>query len=256
MKNTILVLLTATLVVTQSVTAFAANITRTANGTWSAGAWPNTARTGMITTTNTSAVVTGNGTLFTTEISVGNVIKTIGNVAIGTVAFITNNMQLTLISNAVSNNSNTSYHSQGVGSGDNVTISDGFAVTMDVANANCNTLTIDGNQTNNYCSLTLSGTNTLTVAGAVTMNRPANLNVNAGTLNAASINMTGGTAAHQTNLIITTGTVTVTGNITFLGDVTMIQKITMGSGTLNIGGNLGANGTFAAGTRYCKFRWY
>jgi hypothetical protein len=124
---------------------------------------------------------------------------------------------------------------------------------MDVANAYCNTLTIDGAQTTPGCSLTLSGTNKLTVTGAVTMNRPADLNVNAGTLNAASIDITGGTAANQANLNITTGTVTVTGSITFSGGITAIQKITMGSGTLNVGGTFEADGTLTAGTGTVNF---
>jgi hypothetical protein len=240
------------LVIALSTIAIAANITSNASGLWSSSAWPNTGRTGTITTLTTSTGVTGVGTLFTTEISVGNILKTTVNVVIGTVASVTDNTHLTLTANAANANSGAGYHSQGVGSGDNLTISSTFNVTVDVANAHCNTLSIDGNQTSN-CSLTLNGTNTLTIAGAVTMNRPAAFNVNAGTLNAASINITGGTATNQANLNITTGTVTVTGNIAFLGGITTIQKITMGSGTLNIGGNLGAGGTFTAGTGTVNF---
>ncbi len=252
MNKILFILIISLLVVALSAMSFAATITSTGSGNWSASAWPNTGRTGTITTLTSSATVTGTGTLFLTEISVGNIIKTNGSVTIGIVASITDNTHLTFAVNAASSNPGIAYRSQGVGSGDNVTISSGFVVIMDVTNAYCNTLTIDGQQTSN-CSLTLNGTNTLTVTGAVTMNRPDSLNVNAGTLYAASINMTGGTAANVAILKITTGTVTVTGNIAFLGGITAIQKIIMGSGTLNIGGNFGANGTFSAGTGTVNF---
>jgi|WetSurMetagenome_2_1015567.scaffolds.fasta_scaffold17851_2 hypothetical protein len=252
MNKIIFILITTLLICALSAMSFATNITSTGNGNWSANAWPNTARTGTITTLTSSATVTGTGTLFLTEISVGNIIKTSSSVAIGTVASITDNTHLTFAANAASTNNSITYRSQGVGSVDNVTISSGFVVIMDVTHAYCNTLTVDGQQ-NSYCSLTLSGTNILTVTGAVTMNRPDSLNVNAGTLNAASLNMTGGTLANIAILKITTGTVTITGNISFLGGVTAIQKIIMGSGTLNIGGNFGANGTFTAGTGTVNF---
>src|SRR5580704_10506693 len=74
----------------------AAWITSTGSGNWSATAWPNTARTGTISTTLNVTGVTGSGTAFTTEITIGNIIKTAANVTIGTVASITDDTHLTL----------------------------------------------------------------------------------------------------------------------------------------------------------------
>ena len=87
-----------------STTIFAAAITSLTTGNWSATAWPNTTRTGTITTATNSTTVTGAGTSFQTELSVGSIIKTTGNVTIGTVASIQSNTSLTLTANAVSNN--------------------------------------------------------------------------------------------------------------------------------------------------------
>src|SRR5580700_7221617 len=96
--------------------AMAAVISSAGTGNWSSTAWPNTTRTGTITTSTASAIVTGaGGSLFLTEISVGNIIKTAGNVAIGTVLSITSNTTLTLTANAVSTNAGMAYNVQGVG---------------------------------------------------------------------------------------------------------------------------------------------
>src|ERR1700722_19462785 len=121
--------------------AMAATIASIATGNWSATAWPNTTRTGTITTSTVSATVTGaGGSLFLTEISVGNIIKTAGNVVIGTVLSVTSNTTLTLTSNAASANAGIAYNVQGIGSGDAATISGGNNITVDVANAVCASL--------------------------------------------------------------------------------------------------------------------
>src|ERR1700730_9113291 len=115
-----------------------ATISSIATGNWSATAWPNTTRTGTITTSTVSTTVTGaGGSLFLTEISVGNIIKTAGNVVIGTVLSITSNTSLTLTANAVSTNAGIAYNVQGVGSGDIAQISGGNTITVDIANAAC-----------------------------------------------------------------------------------------------------------------------
>jgi hypothetical protein len=248
MKKIPFILITSILVVTLSATA--ANITSNASGNWSAAStWAAINRTGTLAYTNGSTAVTGTGTSFTTELAVGSILITTGVGAITrTVASITDNTHLTLTATSNRTGTGKSYTAQVVPrANDNVTISSGFTVTMDVANAYCTTLIVDGNQAAN-CSLTLSGTNTLTVAGAVSVNRPANLNVNAGTLNAASLDITGGTGVNVASVTITTGAVNITGNITFGGTIAALQIINFGgNGALSVGGTFEADGTLTAG---------
>lgn len=63
-------------------------------------AFSNATAQGTITTTITSNAITGVGTSFTTELTVGRQILSSANVFIGTVANITNNTSLTLTANA------------------------------------------------------------------------------------------------------------------------------------------------------------
>jgi hypothetical protein len=119
----------------------------------------------------------------------------------------------------------------------------------------CATFTMPQNTGGGTNTVNIAGTNTLTVLGALTIDRIAAFNVNAGTLNAASIDITGGTAANIASLNVTTGTVTVTGNITFSGTIGTIQTInfTGAGGTLNVGGSFASNGTLTAGTGTVNF---
>jgi cell division septation protein DedD len=230
----------------------AAAITSAGTGDWSAAAWPNTTRTGTITTSTSLTAVTGSGTAFTTEISVGNIIKTTTNVVIGTVASITDNTHLTLTGNAASTNSAISYRSQGVGSGDAVTIASGHTVTVNV-NAACASLTILA-PSSVANGVTISGTNTLTVSGAITMTSPSaavtsTIAVGTGTLSAGSIAIPGSaTAGRFCTVSVSTGTINVTGTISFSGTAAQARLTFTDAGTLNIGGNLGTGGTFAAST--------
>ena len=127
----------------------AATINNAGSGNWSASAWPSTNRTGTISVSNGSAAVTGIGTLFTTEISVGNIIKlTGGGTTIGTVLSITDNTNLTLTTNVSTARSGITYSSQGVGSGDAVIIGGSIAgiistVTVDNAYAKCSSLIVN-----------------------------------------------------------------------------------------------------------------
>jgi hypothetical protein len=62
--------------------------------------------TGSITTSNSSNLVTGSGTSFQTQLSVGKVLKRASdNQVLGTIQSITSNTQLTLAANAISTNS-------------------------------------------------------------------------------------------------------------------------------------------------------
>ena len=213
-------MLASSIVTAIPVLAVSSNITSTGSGNWSATAWPNTARTGTITTSTSSKSVTGVGTAFTTEISVGNIVKTTGDVAIGTVASVTDDTHLTLNSSAASTNNGIAYHSQGVGSGDNVTIANNNIVTVDVAAAFCSSLTLaDATSGNN--GVTVSATNSLTVASAISFTYPSGssgsvtsqINVGAGSVTAGSVTDTStNTSQRWTGFEITTGSLTVTGN--------------------------------------------
>lgn len=94
------------------VTAQSGTITSVANGNWNADAtWANVnvTRTGTISCSTGSTTVTGSGTLFLTELTVGSVIQRTNGNAIGTVAAINSNTSLTLTTNAGSNQTSQAY---------------------------------------------------------------------------------------------------------------------------------------------------
>ncbi len=127
-------------------------------------------------------------------------------------------------------------------------IGNGLTVTMDVSSATVNSLTIlDGNANT---SLDFSGTNTLSVAGDITVANTNNnttkvLNVAGGTLTiGGNLNFNEGAGARVTRVSISTGTMSVGGNITVnaSGTATNARVIFTGAGTLNVAG------TYPAGT--------
>ncbi|KAB1154044.1 YDG domain-containing protein [Flavobacterium luteum] len=124
-----------------------------------------------------------------------------------------------------------------------VVIPDGINVTVDV-NAVCNTFAIALGTGNNTVSI--SGTNSLTVTGAVTIGQPnttttllKSINVGAGTLTCASITLPLSSGATRVcDVTISTGTVTVSGNITMPAQAARnIIKFT-GAGLLKVGGTI------------------
>ncbi|MEI6378216.1 MAG: YDG domain-containing protein [Candidatus Falkowbacteria bacterium] len=138
---------------------------------------------------------------------------------------------------------------------DTVTIpnTSGLNVVVDTAAVGSSLTFTTGNRAN---TVSISGSNSLTISGAITINLPTGGNkskaiaVAGGTLSAGSIALTGnsGGAKNYTDITISTGTVTVTGNITTAGTESRI--IFSGSGTLNAGGTFmsGTAGTFTAST--------
>jgi hypothetical protein len=140
-------------------------------------------------------------------------------------------------------------------SSDDVVINSGITVTVD-ANAECNTITINANSSSSTNGLTISGSNTLTVTGAVSMTAPSMLKssllaVNAGTLDAGSITIHGGTST-TSSLTVSTGTINCTGDVSFSGSSGLNLTFT-GAGTINIGGNLGSGATFTGATGTVNF---
>ena len=143
---------------------------------------------------------------------------------------------------------------------DTVTINAGVTVTVNTA-AVCTSMTLIGGAANSAARVTISGANTLTVSGAITINgqtsgagSPNYVDVAAGTLSAGSLALAGTTSPTRfTQLLISTGTATVTGIITSAGTASRI--VFSGTGTLNAGGTFlsGTAGTFTASTGTVNF---
>jgi len=135
---------------------------------------------------------------------------------------------------------------------DNVIIPNtAMTVTVDTAAVALDVTFTAGNKLD---TLTISGTNSLTVTNAITINLPSGttnkvIAVDAGSLSAGSIVLTGTSGGlNLTQITVSTGTVTVSGNITSAGVDSQI--IFSNAGTLNAGGTFlsGTAGTFTPST--------
>ena len=112
------------------------------------------------------------------------------------------------------------------------------------SSALCNSLTLYRDD----ASLTINGSNSLSVTTTVTLNSPSTsatlLDVGAGTLNTASISIPGSsTGSRYATVSVSTGTVNVSGNVSFSGTAAQARFVFTGTATLNIGGNFGSGGT-------------
>ncbi len=144
------------------------------------------------------------------------------------------------------------------GAGDDVVITNGNNVIFDPASATVNSLTINGGGT--ATSVTISGSNALTVTGNVTVNTPTGNVTNAVAVGAGTLNVGGNlnlpasaTGTRKTQLTISTGTATVTGNITNANSTANSQVVFTGAGTLNVGGSYASGGTFTKSTGTVNF---
>ncbi len=132
-------------------------------------------------------------------------------------------------------------------SADDVIINNNVNVTVDVPNAECASLTINGGNNNSYVTV---GANNLIVYGAVVMNAPNQNNrnkyieVTTGnfTCNSLTMQNTGADSRDVYILISGTGTVTVNGDITMNGSNLRNYIRFTGNGTLNVGGTFQLNG--------------
>ena len=221
----------------------AATITTAASGNWSsASTWNiSVTRPGTVTVTAGSTSVTGSALAsFTTTLSVGSQILNTSNVVIGTVASIQSATSLTLVSGATNAMTNAGWNSRGVGPGDAVSISSGRTVTVD-GNYTCISLSMS--TVSAQTGVTISGTNALTVNGAITMARPAStayncaLNIGAGSVTMSSLTMSATTSGRNDIISITTGTCTINGTIT--SGTTGCQINMTSTGTLDMGGTVG-----------------
>jgi len=254
MKFRILVLLLLILGITAiSFNLNALSITASTTGNWyTSGTWTGgTAnRTGTITTSTSSTTLTGSGTAFLTELSVGSIVTTTTNTLIGTIASISNNTSATFTTNAASTNSGVNYRAPIPAAVDAVTINQGITVTVNMS-ASCASLTF-ATISNSNSVLTISGTNTLTVSGSVSMPRPSSgetctINVDAGTMTVGTtLTMSATTTARNDIINVTTGTLTVSGNITS-GTTGCIFNLS-NTGTMNFGGTFSSTPTLTTAT--------
>jgi len=132
------------------------------------------------------------------------------------------------------------------GPGDTATIPNGAYVNVNNNNAVCASLTILGG--GNVTTINIAGSNSLTVAGAITINAGTAsgahriIAANAGTLSCSSIFIANtGEGTRVSEVTISTGTVTVSGNITMNGNANRNAIRFSGAGTLNIGGAFNGN---------------
>jgi parallel beta-helix repeat protein len=240
--------------------------TSRATGNWSADSTWSTTRSGTISRTNGSTLVTGSSTKFLTELAVGDTITTTADALFApagtTVASITDDTHLTLSAAATSTAANFTWKARKApASTDDVIIQrvtggQNLVVTLDQSTA-CNTLLINGSgpATGGSGTLTFAGNQTLTVAGAVTITSgagsnggTANLNINAGTLDAGSLNASG---VNSGTITLTTGTLDIAGDAllqaggstgsSFTLNVSAGQLIVDGTVTINGGGAGGVN---------------
>ncbi|RYZ56491.1 MAG: hypothetical protein EOP49_00190, partial [Sphingobacteriales bacterium] len=129
-----------------------------------------------------------------------------------------------------------------------VTIPNSKSVTVNVA-ATCASLSMSSGGFGGT-NLTISGSNTLTVGGAVTVAGASlgarTLNVGAGTLTCGSLSMSGGTVGiSPVKVSVSTGKITVNGNISMSGSSLEQSLEVTSTGILEIGGAMPAtNGYF------------
>ena len=214
--------------------AVSLDITSVASGTWEAIAWPNTQRSGTITVTAGNTTVTGTGTAFLSELSIGNIIKTTSDIQIGTVSAITSNTELTLVNTPVTTRTDIPYHVQGVGPADNAII------------ANTHTVTIAANPVNQTGTVTVNAGGTLAISNPNTAFETLTVN---GTVNATNNVAFGALTVNNGGVVSAGGNGTYTASsltINSGGTVNLLQNFTVDSETL-ISGTINFSSTSGTG---------
>jgi hypothetical protein len=220
-------------------------ITSVASGTWEATAWPSTLRSGTISVAAGNTTVTGNGTAFLTELSVGNILRTTGNIQVGTVASIASNTSLTLANVPATTRTNIPYHVQGVGPADNAIIDATHTVTIAAKPVTqTGTVTVKAGGTLNvsnaatlFSTLTVNGILNGTSGGnlgALTINNGGVVNAGtAGSYNADSLLLKNGGALNITRAFTVSGAATIAGTINFGSTTATARAMTFG-GPVNL----------------------
>ncbi|HPB02131.1 MAG TPA: hypothetical protein PLZ67_04185, partial [Bacteroidales bacterium] len=228
----------------------AQSINSVGDGNWSSrSVWNKVTGTGQITYSKNSTAVTGTGTSFTTELTAGDIIITDKGSAISiAVASITDDTLLTLVSAPSKDGGPRSYWINRLPkASDDIHIIYGSDITVDITNAQCNTLTIGVSGAKNG-SLVFNPNAQLMVNSSVTMNDAGNNKTlhldmaNGGTLICASLSVpaTGGTQKFTAGA----GTVILTASNTLPATVfTTFNNLTLQSGTTTLGSNINIAGT-------------
>lgn len=243
-----------------SVQGFSATISAWKTGNWSdRSVWIHP-ETGTVSASTGSITVTGSGTNFITDLSVGDHIVIISSnsyVSVGTVASIESGTSLTLTANAAYGAAGVAFYSNtnAPGNSDDVIIgksnhTEPITVTVDV-NASVNSLTLDkGNSSTRTgphgvftvaiaagYSLTVTGTTDLLLTNSNDCHNYINVS---GNFTTASMRLNGygsGTGNRYAELYIADGGVaTVTGDIIATSKVQSRVTAT-GTGRLNLGGD-------------------
>ncbi len=228
----------------------AQSINSVGDGNWSSrSVWNKVTGIGQITYSKNSTAVTGTGTSFTTELTAGDIIITDNGSAISiAVASITDDTHLTLVSAPSKDAGPRSYWINRLPkASDDIHIIYGSDITVDITNAQCNTLTIGVSGATNG-SLIFNPNAQLMVNSSVTMNDAGNNKTlhldmaNGGTLICASLSVTatGGTQKFTAGA----GTVILTASNTLPATVfTTFNNLTLQSGTTTLGSNINIAGT-------------
>jgi hypothetical protein len=223
-------------------------------------------RTGAVQFTAGSTSVTGAGTLFTTELTVGDVLllQTSPGTVRGTVASIIDNEHLTLTAPAAATAAG-GYGRQRVPNaitdaviiGNSNIIPDAATTILLDMNATVNSLDINTLSSPRTTAqvLTHSGTNTLTVQTNVRVNQPGGNTTDAWNINNGTATVGGnvviGSGVNNGNFLsrvnITTGTLNILGNLVFntanqnTRELTAVLDMSGGNGVINLSGNLAFN---------------
>ena len=195
--------------VSSSITITApGTVTAYATGNWNAvDTWTALALTGTISSATTSTTVTGTGTLFQTQLSVGDrILRSDGITSIGLVQSVASNTSLTLTANASSANTAIAFTARRLPTvNDAVSVTGAFTVTITSGYAAvANSLTIGSSANATLQTITFTdATSSLTLSGDVTMSAPnggatRNLPVNTGTLTVGgSLYLSAGASGNQ-----------------------------------------------------------
>lgn len=232
----------------------AATGTSSTAGNWSLYSnWSNgtsgtaTARTGSFSTSTSSTAVTGTGTLFLTELSVGNYLyKGANGAAIGEVASITSNTALTLVANSLLNHNNN-ISSSGVAPIDTVVIANGHTMTVNASNT-CDSLVFS----TTGGTVTVNNTFTLTVTRAITIPSTAGASnsftiAGQGTISCARFRVGNGAptpvSTQTTKLVSTISAFNISGDLIFTsyyaaGPFYNNPVFELQSGTLDVNGQI------------------